>query len=246
MRRLVLRRLIAALPNLAGVVIVTCVPTRALPGDPAARFADAATTQEGVAQVRTQLGLHRPLPEQFSGDLAALARGDPGLSIRTSQPVLQELLRRLPASPAPVLLALVPAVVPALVPALVPACAVALPLGAPAALAATRHHRPVPDRRRAGWRCRAVVGQLQAAGAAVRDHAGHGVRRHAGQQCGRGPGIRLARALAVQPGQLILGEPNAPLDASLDASLDALVDASVAGALASPIDPPPQACRFAA
>ena len=238
MRRLVLRRLIAALPDLAGMVVVTCVPTRALPGDPAARFADAATTQEAVAQVRTRLGLDRPLPEQFSGDLAALARGDPGLSIRTSQPVLQELLRRLPASPAPVLLALVPA--------LVPACAVALPLGAPAALAATRHHRPVPDRRRAGWRCRAVVGQLQAAGADVGDHAGHGVRRHAGQQCGRGPGVRLARALAVQPGQLILDEPNMSLDASLDALVDALVDVSVAGALASPIDAPPQACRFAA
>jgi len=46
----------------------------------------------------------------------------------------------------------------------------------------------------------------------------------------------------VQPGLLILDEPNM----SLDAPLDALVDVSVAGALASPIDAPPQACRFAA
>ncbi len=123
MLRLVLTRLLAALPNLAGVVVITFVLTRALPGDPAAYFAGAAATQEAVAQVRAQLGLDRPMVEQFFSYLGALAKGDLGLSISTGQPVLTELLQRLPASLELVLLALVLA------------CTVALPLGV---LAATR------------------------------------------------------------------------------------------------------------
>ncbi len=123
MTRLILTRLLAALPNLLGVVVITFILTRALPGDPAAYFAGGAATQEAVAQVRAQLGLDRPLPEQFFSYLSALAHGDLGLSLTTGQPVLQELLLRLPASLELVLLGLVLA------------CVIALPLGV---LAATR------------------------------------------------------------------------------------------------------------
>jgi dipeptide transport system permease protein len=123
MLRLVLKRLLAALPNLLGVIVITFILTRALPGDPAAYFAGGAATQEAVDQVRAQLGLDKPLPEQFLRYLAALVRGDLGLSLTTGQPVMQELLQRLPASLEMVLLALLTA------------CAVALPLGV---LAATR------------------------------------------------------------------------------------------------------------
>ena len=123
MLRLALKRLIGALPNLAGVVVISFILTRALPGDPAAYFAGAAATQEAIDQVRAQLGLDKPLLEQFFRYLGALARGDMGLSLTTGQPVLQELLARLPASLELVLLALLLA------------CAIALPLGV---LAATR------------------------------------------------------------------------------------------------------------
>ena len=123
MLKLIGARLLGALPNIAGVVVITFVLTRALPGDPAAYFAGGAATAEAVEQVRAQLGLDRPLVEQFWRYLGALARGDLGLSLTTGQPVLQELLSRLPASLEMVLLALLLA------------CAVALPLGV---LAATR------------------------------------------------------------------------------------------------------------
>ena len=122
MFRVIATRLLAALPNLAGVVVITFVLTRALPGDPAAYFAGAAATPEAIAQVRAQLGLDRPLVEQFFRYLGALARGDLGLSLTTGQPVAQGLLGRLPASLEMVLLALVLAV------------AVALPLGVLAAV----------------------------------------------------------------------------------------------------------------
>jgi ABC-type dipeptide/oligopeptide/nickel transport system permease component len=118
---LIARRLLGALPNLVGVVIITFVLTRALPGDPAAYFAGGAATQEAVAQVRAQLGLDKSWPEQFMNYVSALAQGDFGTSLTTGQPVLQELVSRLPASLEMVLLALLVA------------CAVALPLGVMAA-----------------------------------------------------------------------------------------------------------------
>jgi len=59
------RRLLAALPNLAGVVVITFLLTRAMPGDPAANFAGGAATQEAVEQVRKQLGLDRLRIEQL-------------------------------------------------------------------------------------------------------------------------------------------------------------------------------------
>jgi dipeptide transport system permease protein len=123
MLRLIATRLLSALPNLVGVVVISFILTRALPGDPAAYFAGGAATQEAVAQVRSQLGLDKPLLEQFFLYAGALARGDMGLSLTTGQPVAQELLARLPASLELVLLALLLA------------CAIALPLGV---LAATR------------------------------------------------------------------------------------------------------------
>ena len=47
MLRLILTRLLAALPNLAGVVVITFVLTRALPGDPAAYFAGGSGHARG-------------------------------------------------------------------------------------------------------------------------------------------------------------------------------------------------------
>ena len=114
---LVLKRLAGALPNLLGIVLITFLLTRALPGDPAAFFAGPAGTQEAVEQVREKLGLNRTLPEQFWIYLKQLARGDLGQALSTGLPVRDELLARLPASLELVLASLVFAI------------AVALPLG---------------------------------------------------------------------------------------------------------------------
>jgi ABC-type dipeptide/oligopeptide/nickel transport system permease component len=123
MIKVIAKRLLGALPNLVGVIVITFLLTRALPGDPAAYFAGGAATQEAVEQVRQQLGLDKPLLTQFFLYVGDLARGELGTSLTTGQPVLQELIARLPASIEMVLLALLLA------------CAIALPLGV---LAATR------------------------------------------------------------------------------------------------------------
>tara|TARA_B100000965_G_scaffold151897_1_gene126270 strand:+ start:746 stop:1777 length:1032 start_codon:yes stop_codon:yes gene_type:complete len=94
----VARRLGQALPALFGVIVVTFLLTRALPGDPAAYFAGPAADEKSIAQIRESLGLDRPLPEQFLLYLKDLAQGEMGNSISTGQPVAEELVRRLPAS----------------------------------------------------------------------------------------------------------------------------------------------------
>ena len=96
--RLILSRLAQALPALAGIVVVTFILTRALPGDPAAYFAGPAADARSIAQIREQLGLDRPLPIQFLSYVTDLLQGDLGRSISTGQPVAEALMQRLPAS----------------------------------------------------------------------------------------------------------------------------------------------------
>jgi dipeptide transport system permease protein len=98
MGSMVLKRLLVAVPSLIGVVIVTFLLTRALPGDPAAYFAGPAATKEAIEQIRVKLGLDKPLIVQFGGYVTDLARGDLGTSLTTGQPVATEIRTRLPAS----------------------------------------------------------------------------------------------------------------------------------------------------
>ena len=117
------KRLMFAIPSLIGVVIVTFLLTRALPGDPAAYFAGPAANKEAIEQIRKKLGFDKPLIEQFIRYTTDLAHGDFGNSLTTGQPVATEIRNRLPASSELTLLGLVISV------------AIALPLGV---LAATR------------------------------------------------------------------------------------------------------------
>src|SRR5277367_4295620 len=103
---IILRRLATALPSIAGVIIVTFLLTRALPGDPAVYFAGPAATQQAIAEIRHLMGFDRSLPVQFIDYLQRLAHGDLGTSLSTGQPVLNELITRLPASTELTLLAL--------------------------------------------------------------------------------------------------------------------------------------------
>jgi len=107
MLMMILKRLMMAVPSLIGVVIVTFLLTRALPGDPAAYFAGPAATKEAVEQIRVQLGLDKPLYLQFVRYVGDLAHGDLGNSLTTGQPVATEIRNRLPASAELTLLGLI-------------------------------------------------------------------------------------------------------------------------------------------
>ena len=101
------KRLLTVIPTLIGGIIVTFLLTRALPGDPAAYFAGPAATKEAIEQVRKNLGLDKPLPEQFVRYVRDLARGDLGNSLSTGRPVTTEIVSRLPASAELTLLGLI-------------------------------------------------------------------------------------------------------------------------------------------
>ena len=116
------RRLMTAIPSILGVVVVTFLLTRLLPGDPAAYFAGQAATPQAIAEIRTKLGLDRSLPEQFVHYVADLVQGNFGNSLSTGQPVAAEIAARLPASAELTLLALLIST------------AIALPLGVLAAV----------------------------------------------------------------------------------------------------------------
>jgi len=95
---MITRRLLAAIPSLVGVVLLTFLLTRMLPGDPAAYFAGPAATPESIEEVRRQLGLDRSQVEQFVVYIQQLVQGDFGKSLTSGQPVLSDLVNRLPAS----------------------------------------------------------------------------------------------------------------------------------------------------
>ncbi len=91
-------RLLTTLPALVGVIVVSFLLTRVLPGDTAAYFAGPAATPQAIAEIRKELGLDRPLPEQFGRYVANLSKGNLGQSLTTGQPVLADISARLPAS----------------------------------------------------------------------------------------------------------------------------------------------------
>jgi peptide/nickel transport system permease protein len=95
---LISKRMMLVIPNLIGVVIITFLLTRALPGDPAAYFAGPAADKQAVEQIRVKLGLDKPLIVQFGRYVADLGHLNLGTSLTTGQPVLTELKNRLPAS----------------------------------------------------------------------------------------------------------------------------------------------------
>lgn len=119
----ILGRMAQAIPVVLGVVVISFLLTRALPGDPAAYFAGPAADEASIAEIREALGLDKPLLQQFFYYVGDLAHGDLGQAISTGQPVAADLAARLPASLELTLVALLLS------------CAVAIPLGV---LAATR------------------------------------------------------------------------------------------------------------
>ena len=119
----VVLRIASALPAIFGILALTFVLMRVLPGDPASLFASSPSAgPEEIAAIRGRLGLDKPIPQQFALYLRDLATGDLGRSMTTGQPVLSDLRERLPASLELTMVAFLLAVV------------VALPLGIAAAL----------------------------------------------------------------------------------------------------------------
>jgi ABC-type dipeptide/oligopeptide/nickel transport system permease component len=98
LRRYFLRRLVASCITLLGVSCIIFLIVRLLPGDPARIIAGLLASEADVALIRIQLGLDQPVHVQYGMFLVRALRGDLGLSARTSEPVLREIVARLPAT----------------------------------------------------------------------------------------------------------------------------------------------------
>lgn len=91
-----LRRILQAVPLLLAAASVIFLLLHLAPGDPAAAYLHPDIPAEVAEQVRRDLGLGRPLHEQFVSWLGALLTGDLGYSISQSQPVARAIGSALP------------------------------------------------------------------------------------------------------------------------------------------------------
>lgn len=98
MLRFSLQRLASGLLTALIVVTATFFIIRLVPGDPASAMAPPNATPAQIDRIRDYLGLGEPLWNQYALYLGRLADLDFGTSIRTNQPVLADILARVPAS----------------------------------------------------------------------------------------------------------------------------------------------------
>lgn len=101
------RRAVAGLSVLLGITVVVFLMLRFIPGDPATAVLltmvepgldSAQITQRDIDDVRDQMGLNDPLPQQYAAWLGRVATGNLGTSLRSRQPIAGELAVRIPAT----------------------------------------------------------------------------------------------------------------------------------------------------
>jgi len=98
MLRYIAKRLLFLLPVLLGVLVVTFIIARVLPGDPLHLMLGQEVDDALIEQVRHEMGLDRPIWTQFWLYVTGLLRGDWGMAWHTGNPVLFDIKHRFPAT----------------------------------------------------------------------------------------------------------------------------------------------------
>src|SRR5215213_1538311 len=96
MGRFLLRRLLLIIPVLLGIIFVTFVLVRSIPGDPCIAMLGEKTTPEACENFKVRFGLNDNVIVQFGRYIAALGTLDLGDSLKFGRPVGSFLLERLP------------------------------------------------------------------------------------------------------------------------------------------------------
>lgn len=97
MTRFIIMRVLQTFLALIGISILIFLLVRAS-GDPADLFRTASSTEADIVRIRANLGLDKPLPEQYWIFITGLAQGDLGDSLINRRPVTDMILERLPNS----------------------------------------------------------------------------------------------------------------------------------------------------
>jgi len=92
------RRLLAAIPVLFGLTIIVFLIMAMIPGDPATAILGSYATPENVAKLNKDLGLDKPLIQQYFIWIGNLFHGDLGRSYTLNRPVLDEVMERFSAT----------------------------------------------------------------------------------------------------------------------------------------------------
>jgi peptide/nickel transport system permease protein len=98
MAKYIVRRLLGAIPVLIGLSMVLFAFIHLLPGDPAVALLGQHATPDRVAKIREQLGLDKPIYEQYLDYVGMLAKGDLGKSIINNRPIVTEFAARFPGT----------------------------------------------------------------------------------------------------------------------------------------------------
>jgi len=97
MARYALRRILEAIPVFLGVVLVVFLLYSVVPGDPARLLAGQRGDPATIARIRADMGLDKPIPEQFVNFVWNAVRFDLGRSYRNNMQVMDAILARVPA-----------------------------------------------------------------------------------------------------------------------------------------------------
>jgi len=92
------RRILLTIPVLLGVATLVFSLIHLIPGDPVQSMLGEGASPESVNELRTRLGLDRPLYVQYLSFLKGVAHGNVGTSLRTSEPVTSAIADRMPAT----------------------------------------------------------------------------------------------------------------------------------------------------
>jgi len=96
MLQFVTRRLLLAIPVLLGIMLVTFLLVRSIPGDPCKAMLGEKATTESCERFSEENGLNEALPVQYGRYMGQMVQADFGDSIRFSRPVSQMLIERFP------------------------------------------------------------------------------------------------------------------------------------------------------
>jgi peptide/nickel transport system permease protein len=94
----IIRRLIASIPVLLGVIVIVFVLARVIPGDPCTATLGERANAERCEVFNRRYGLYEPIPVQLGIYIKDLASLDLGTSIKFGRPVTELLLQRLPTT----------------------------------------------------------------------------------------------------------------------------------------------------
>lgn len=93
-----LKRLLSVIPVLIGLSLIVFLILALIPGNPAQALLGAWATPENVARINQELGLDKPLYQQYFIWISNLLHGDFGRSYVLNRPVIDEVLDRLGAT----------------------------------------------------------------------------------------------------------------------------------------------------